>query len=94
MRLPLIADLDSRDGSSNKDARLTNILAEADESAQYAAIRPGLSTAVTSSGNGNGLARFSGVVVSVFGTTLGVGTGPTSIGTVENKMVDFAQGPL
>lgn len=94
MRLALIGDIDSRDGVSNKDSRLTNILAERDEGKTVAAIRPNLETVSSNSGNGNGLTRYEGVLVSVFGTTLGTGASPSSVTTVVDEMFDFCQSPL
>lgn len=94
MRLPLVSELDSRDGESNKDSRLTNVLAEIDSGSQVATIRPALETMASMSGNGNGLVAMNGVLVSVFGTTLGFGDDPVTVGTVLNGHFDFAQSPL
>lgn len=94
MRLDLTPEVDSRDGSSNKDERLTNVLIENDQGTQLAVVRPGLSSVATSSGNGNGVVNFNGILISVFGTTLGSGTGPTTVSTVTNGIYDFAQSPL
>ena len=94
MRLPVIVELDSRDGTSNKDSRLTNMLVEQDSDVKLAVLRPGLETVVTASGAGNGVTNFNSVLVSVYGTTLGFGTTPTTIGTVSGTTFDFAQSPL
>lgn len=94
MRLPVVTEIESRDGTSNQDERLTNALMEIEDQDAYGCIRPGLVTAATSSGNGNGLSIIDGVLISVFGTTLGRGTGPTTIDTVLDGAYDFAQGPL
>ena len=94
MRLPLVTELDSRNGQSDKDARLTNTLLESDEGSSLACVRPGLSTAATASGNGNGLVNFNDALISVYGTTLGFGTTPSTIGTVTDSSFDFAQSPL
>lgn len=94
MRLPLIPNVESRDGTSNQDERLTNALIEVDDQGAYGCIRPGLVTAATSSGNGNGLSIIDGVLISVFGTTVGRGMGPTTVDTVLDGAYDFAQGPL
>ena len=91
MRLPVIPDLDTRDGASNKDARLTNLLAEDDGGVRLAVVRPGLSAIATASGNGNGLHNFKGALISVFGTTVGYGLTPTSTGTVAGSNFDFAE---
>ena len=89
MRVPAVTEVDTRDGSSNKDERLTNMLAEKD-SELMACIRPGLNTMLTSSGNGNGLMCFNGQIMHVFGTALKFGTTPTSISTVLDDPYDFA----
>lgn len=94
MRLTLVSDVDSRDGAANKDERLTNTLLEKDEGVDYAVIRPALETVSTASGNGNGMVDFFGVLISVFGSTLGHGTTPSTIGTVGSGVTDFAQSPL
>ena len=94
MRLPLVPDIDSRDGTSDKDERLTNVLAESDEGATLAVLRPGLSAIVTDSGAGGSLTTFNGSLVSVFGTTVGIGEGPTSVGTVVAGQFDFAASPI
>lgn len=94
MKLPLISDADSRDGTSDKDARLTNVLAESDEGTNYATVRPALEAVTSNSGNGNGLVNFEGQLLSVFGSTLGFGSTPSTIGTVGITMHDFAGGPL
>lgn len=89
MRIPLVTEVDSRDGSSNKDERLTNMLAEQD-SEVMACVRPGLNTLLASSGDGNGLMCFNGQIMHVFGTALKFGTTPTSISTVVDSPYDFA----
>ena len=94
MRLGLIGDPDSRAGGTDTDAAMFNVIAESDEGATLAVIRPAVATVSSNSGNGNGLVRFNGVLISVFGTTLGSGETPTSIGTVTNGHFDFAAGPL
>lgn len=94
MRLPLVPSLDSRDGVSNKDESLTNVLAEpADGGGQCAAVRPGLVSVATSAGNGNGLVCFNGELVSVYGTTLGLGT-VSALATITGDNYDFAQSTL
>lgn len=94
MRLPVIHELDSRDGESNKDARLTNVLSENDEGGVLAVVRPALSTIATATGNGNGVTEFDGVLISVFGTVLGYGETPSTIGSVVSGKYDFTQSPL
>lgn len=94
MRLSLAPDADSRDGSSNKDERMTNVLSENDEGVTLACVRPGLATIATATGAGGGEANFNGTLISVFGTTLGFGETPSTIGTVVAGSYDFAASPL
>ena len=94
MRIPLAGEIDSRDGSSNKDERLTNILGEDNNGQQMAVLRPGLATIATASGAGGGEVNFNDVLITVFGTTLGSGSTPSTIGTVVAGSYDFCQSPL
>lgn len=94
MRVHLVPDIDSRDGTSNRDERLTNVLSETDEGVTLACVRPGVVAVATSSGNGNGLTNFAGTLISVFGATAGFGATPSTIGTVGSGVTDFAQSPL
>lgn len=94
MRLPLVSDIDSRDGGSNKDERLTNVLSEMDEGVVLACVRPGLATIATASGAGGGAVNYNDVLITVFGTTLGYGSTPTAISTVVAGDYDFTQSPL
>ena len=94
MRLPLVPDIDSRDGSSDKDERLTNVLSESDEGVTLAVVRPGLSTVATATGAGGGEVNFNDVLITVYGTTLGFGPTPSTIGTVVAGNYDFAASPL
>ena len=94
MRLPLIFEIDSRDGVSAKDERLTNMLGEDDEGIQLTVLRPGLATIATASGAGGGAVNFNDVLISVYGTTLGFGSTPSTIGPVVAGSYDFCQSPL
>ena len=94
MRLPLASEIDSRDGVSDKDERLTNVLSETDEGVTLAVVRPGLATVATASGAGGGAVNFNDVLISVYGTTLGFGPTPSTIGTVVAGSYDFCQSPL
>lgn len=76
MRIPLAAELDSRDGSSNKGARLTNALKESGETGDKAVIRPGLSVIAQGSGVGNGVVAFNNELVSVYGSTFNINYEP------------------
>ena len=94
MRLPLAQDIDSRDGTSNRDERLTNVLGEDNNGQQMATLRPGLATVATATGAGGGQVNFNEVLITVYGTTLGFGSAPSTIGTVASGMYDFSQSPL
>ena len=94
MRLPCVPDIDSRDGTSSKDERLTNMLSEDNNGQQMAVLRPGLATIATASGAGGGEVNFNDVLITVYGTTLGHGTTPSTIGTVAAGFYDFAASPL
>ena len=95
MRLQLTPEIDTRNGVVNKDARLTNTLKEeSDEGGTLACIRPGLLATTTLSGNGNGVTVYENVLISVFGTTLGMNAAGTSVATVTNGRFDFCQSPL
>ncbi len=73
MRLPVVPQISTKDGTSNKNARLTNCLKESKQGGEKAVVRPGLEDAATSVGNGNGLVVFNNELVSVYGATLGIG---------------------
>jgi hypothetical protein len=94
MRLQLASDIDSRDGTSSKDERLTNVLGEDNNGQQMATLRPGLATIATASGAGGGAVNFNDVLITVFGTTLGSGSTPSTIATVVTGSYDFAASPL
>ncbi len=94
MRLPIASDIDSRDGASAKDVRLTNMLGEDNNGQQMATLRPGLATIATASGAGGGAVNFNDVLITVFGTTLGSGSTPSTIATVVAGSYDFCQSPL
>lgn len=72
MRLPIVPPLSTKDGSANKNARLTNCLKESKKTGDKAVIRPGLVLDAVASGVGNGLVSFNGELVSVYGATLGI----------------------
>jgi len=94
MRLPIASDIDSRDGVSAKDERLTNMLGEDNNGQQMATLRPGLATIATASGAGGGAVNFNDVLITVYGTTLGSGSTPSTIATVVAGSYDFAVSPL
>ncbi len=70
MRLPLVTDISSRDGSSTKNGRMYNVLGEKRPNGdRFAAVRPGLTESDVLSGNGRGLVCWNGTLVGVYGTT-------------------------
>lgn len=94
MKLPLVSEIESRDGTSDKGERMTNVLSETDEGVTLAVVRPGLATIATASGAGGGEVNFNDVLITVFGTTLGFGPTPSTIGAVVAGSYDFCQSPL
>lgn len=73
MRLPITPQISTKDGLSNKNARLTNCLKEVKKAGEKAVVRPGLVLDAQASGVGNGLVVFNNELVSVYGATLGFG---------------------
>lgn len=73
MRLPVVPQISTKDGVSNKNARLTNCLKETTKRGDMAVIRPGLVLEAEGSGVGGGLVAFNNELVSVYGATLGFG---------------------
>lgn len=73
MRLPVVPNVSTKDGQSNKNARLTNCLKESTKRGDKAVVRPGLVDVASGSGVGGGLVAFDNDLVSVYGTTLGKG---------------------
>jgi len=74
MRLSVVPNVSTKDGTSNKNARLTNMLKESKKTGDKAVIRPGLVLDAQASGIGNGIVSFNGELVSVYGATLGLNT--------------------
>lgn len=74
MRLPVVPQISTKDGLSNKNARLTNCLKEVSKTSEKAVVRPGMSLDAQASGVGHGLVVFNNELVSVYGTTLGLNT--------------------
>ena len=72
MRLPVVGNISTKDGASNKNARMVNVLAEEKKDKTIAAVRPGLGAYATTAGNGNGITCFGGTLVSVYGANIGV----------------------
>ncbi len=91
MRLPLIPNVDSRDGTSNKDARMTNALKETENGVDYACVRPALSLIADTTGNGNGM-FYLDTLITIFGTNARYSESLTNIGTVASGSYDFVKG--
>lgn len=70
MRLPITPQVSTKDGTSNKNARLTNCLKEAKKSGEKAVVRPGLVLSDTYAGLGNGLIEFDGRLLVVYDDTV------------------------
>lgn len=70
MRLPVVPELSTKDGVSNKNARLTNCLKESKQGGNKAVVRPGLELSDTYSGLGNGLIVFDGRLLVVYDDTV------------------------
>lgn len=90
MRLPLIPGVESRDGTSNKDARMTNALKETENGVDYAGVRPALGLVADTTGNGNGM-FFLDTLIVVFGTSAKYSESLTTIGAVDDGMYDFVK---
>lgn len=72
MRLPVTPLLSTKDGVSNKNARLTNALKDVRSTGELAVVRPGLNFAATASGIGRGIVSFNDTLFAVYGQTLSV----------------------
>lgn len=83
MRLPLVPQLGTKDGVSDSNARMTNVLAEADESGQLACVRPGLQRLAEDVGNGKGVVSFNDELISVYGSTLKFASTPVEVPTTQ-----------
>ena len=70
MRLPVVPQISTKDGTSNKNARLTNCLKESKQGGEKAVVRPGLETSDTYSGIGNGLIPFDGRLLVIYDDTV------------------------
>ena len=76
MRLPMTAQISTKDGTSNKNARLTNCLKETTKRGDMAVIRPGLVLQAEGTGVGGGLVAFNNELVSVYGSTFNISYEP------------------
>ena len=70
MRIPVVAQISTKDGVSNKNARLTNCLKESKKSGDNAVVRPGLVLSNTYAGLGNGLIPFDGRLLVIYDDTV------------------------
>lgn len=70
MRLPVVPPISTKDGLSNKNARLTNCLKEIKKGGEKAVVRPGLSLSDTYQGLGSGLIVFDGRLLVVADDTI------------------------
>ena len=91
MRLPLIPSVESRDGTSNKDARMSNALKESENGVDFACVRPSLQLVADTTGDGNGMIYFD-TLISVFGGNVVYSESLTLIDTVVDSRYDFVKG--
>lgn len=70
MRLPVTPQISTKDGTSNKNARLTNCLKETTKRGDMAVIRPGLVLSDTFTGVGSGLIPFDGRLLQIWADTV------------------------
>jgi hypothetical protein len=70
MRLPMTPNVSTKDGTSNKNARLTNCLKETTKRGDMAVIRPGLVLSDTFTGVGSGLIPFDGRLLQIWNDTV------------------------
>ena len=70
MRLPVTPQLNTKDGTANRNARLTNMLKESSKAGDKAVIRPGLVASDSYSGVGSGLIPFDGRLLVIYDDTV------------------------
>jgi uncharacterized membrane protein len=93
MRLPVTTQISTKDGTTNKNARLTNCLKESKKGGDKAVIRPGLVLDAQASGIGYGLVVFNNELVSVYGATLGIGVEEAAeVGPMEEIVITGTNG--
>ena len=81
MRIPMVPSLSTKDGTTNKNSRLTNVLVETRKTGKVAQIRPALHHALSyAAGSGNGLVEFNDKLLSIFDADLVVSTIPDHLG--------------
>ena len=89
MRIPLAVNLESRDGSLDKDSRMVNCYAEVKSGVAYIATRPGLLQKLDlTAGNGNGMFCWGGTFYAAKGATLAQGptVDPVADGTAWSNL--------
>lgn len=96
MRQSVVDALETRDGTSDKDGRFTNVLAEQDELGPIAVVRPGLRQITTTTGNGNGIISFNNRLLAVYGVKLKFVSSDTliDISDLAEGEYDFTQSTL
>ena len=75
MRLPVVSSISTKNGTSNKNSRLTNCLRETKKDREFAVVRPGLDLISSSSGAAGGLVAFNNTLVALYGTAIYAGGG-------------------
>ena len=73
MRLPLVPKLSTKDGSSDSNGRMTNMLVNTTSiGVSHAEVRPALALqeSTESPAQGNGIVDFNGTLLSIYGTDL------------------------
>jgi len=70
MRLPVVSQISTKDGISNKNSRLTNMLKESRKTGDLAVVRPGLVLSDTYTGIGGGLIPFDGRLLQIWDDTV------------------------
>lgn len=91
MRIPLTPVVDSRDGSSDKDARMSNALKETENGSDFACVRPALTLITNTTGNGNGVSYLD-TLISVFGDKIRYSESLTLFTTIDDGKYDFVRG--
>lgn len=83
-RWPMVTEMENRDDTTNKDARLVNCFLERKRDGEaWVFKRPGLRSHDSIGGNGYGVFNWLGDIYSIFGTTLYKNS--VSIGTVDSS---------
>ncbi len=70
MRLPLVPQLSTKDGVTNSNSRLTNVVKETAENGELACVRPGLKQVNKMTGSGQGMVSFNDSLLSVYDGTI------------------------